>query len=345
MDERNIPVLATIPRSGTWFLRYAISFLAHLQRGGRITDQLTGTVFGRRWGAEFNFRDFEGGPLFEQAGLRGVDYMFIGHCVCPGFRSSEPVTTPWNSLGFHVRGYDYFGEGWDYANIGVEPIGSRGRRHHVFVDHREMEVGALLGRFRAALVYREPIEQAASYKWYSAQHRDPAFRYFRGEPVAGMSFEKYLLECALPSYAKQFLSFQRMAQDFPAAVRLIRYADLMADSRKVVAGLLDHLLGEGHRRDFLEDAIHLARRDHLRAIEEGMGKSLDGTGALQRGHIRGARDDARSGDRALRRQAMDFLSELGVDTSLFEDSTASSPPSDTAPASARDARSVSSILS
>ena len=80
-----VPILSTIPRSGTWFLRYAVSFLSHLDRGGRIDDRLTGRVVGNPSGTPFDFERFEGGPLFSVRGTLPSEHLFVGHTVCPGF--------------------------------------------------------------------------------------------------------------------------------------------------------------------------------------------------------------------------------------------------------------------
>ena len=53
-----LPVLSMIPRSGTWFLRYAISFLCPLEAGGRIDDRLTGRLVGSPFGQRFDFGRF-----------------------------------------------------------------------------------------------------------------------------------------------------------------------------------------------------------------------------------------------------------------------------------------------
>ena len=85
----SLPILATVPRSGTWFLRYAISFLCHIDRGGRIDDRLTGRTFGDPAGPAFDFQSFRGGPLFHVQGTLPDDHLFIGHTVCPGFAAAD----------------------------------------------------------------------------------------------------------------------------------------------------------------------------------------------------------------------------------------------------------------
>jgi hypothetical protein len=48
---QDLPMLATIPRSGTWFLRYAIAFLCYLERGGRVRDRVL-TEYSIHWREE-----------------------------------------------------------------------------------------------------------------------------------------------------------------------------------------------------------------------------------------------------------------------------------------------------
>ena len=71
------PILSTVPRSGTWFLRYAISFLCHLDRGGRIDDRLTERTLGNPSGPGFDFHSFRGGPLFHVRGTLPDDHLFV----------------------------------------------------------------------------------------------------------------------------------------------------------------------------------------------------------------------------------------------------------------------------
>ena len=81
-----LPILSTIPRSGTWFLRYAISFLCHLEGGGRIDDRITGKVIGMASGQPFDFKRFKGGPLFRVQGTLPAEHLFIGHTAYPRSR-------------------------------------------------------------------------------------------------------------------------------------------------------------------------------------------------------------------------------------------------------------------
>lgn len=292
---RYLPILATIPRSGTWFLRFSVSFLCHLQRGGRITDRLTGRVYGDPKGALFDFARLSGGPLFDVSDVLSGRYLFIGHTVCPGFTDTATDIRWWSSTPFHVRGYNYFGDGWDYARVPVELAAcspSRIQRKwnngldRIRVDVSAIEQAAARGTgLRAVLIYRDPVDQAASYFWYCGAHTDLHYRAQEGRVLEDLPFEEYLLKYALVSYAKQFISFQEMARRFPGKVMLVKYEELMASPVSMLGSILDYLDVSRSERPQLPDAVHLARAEHLKAIEGELGRSLDGNGE-RRGHMR-----------------------------------------------------------
>ncbi|MBV8410874.1 MAG: hypothetical protein JOY64_24820 [Alphaproteobacteria bacterium] len=309
--------MATIPRSGTWFLRYAVAFLAHLDRGGRIDNRLTGRIIGDPHGPPFDFSRLSGGPLFYVRGTMPVDLLFVGHTVCPGF-AREALTHPWwPRTSFHVRGYDYLHEGFDYACTPVDLA----PYPHAPLRVSTLERDARKGRAaRIALVYRNPIDQAASYYWYCQNHRDSTYNSIGGRPLSGMSFGDYLFGHALPSYAKQLISYQHMALHHPTLVRLFSYEGLMRAPVRGMTAILDHLDGTSRDRPSLRDAVRLAQRDHLKAVERTLGRSLDGTRRDDCGHMR--HRFVRSADRqhaaSLRGQAIETLEWLGIDTALLE---------------------------
>jgi hypothetical protein len=311
----SLPILSTVPRSGTWFLRYAISFLCHLDRGGRIDDRLTGRVFGDPSGAPFDFPSFKGGPLFHVRGTLPDDHLFIGHTVCPGFVASDVHW--WRTTRFHVPGYDYFHEGMDYLQTPVDLAAYRNTPIRV----RALERSARRGRSRPiVLVYRHPLDQAVSYFRYSQNHKHATYNSIEGRPLNAVALRDYLFDSALPSYAKQFISYQALAERHPAQVRLVPYEQLVVQPVKVLAGILDHLSGTPCQRPALADAVWLARREHMKANEKELGRSLDGTRVDRGSHISQAspgRPDDNLDDRT-RTEAMAFLDRLGLDIDLFK---------------------------
>ena len=310
-----LPILATIPRSGTWFLRYAVSFLIHLDRGGRIEDRLTGEVVGRPSGLPFDFRRFKGGPLFNAHRLMPHDPLFIGHTVCPGFAETVDDHSWWARTPFHVPGYDYLHEGLNYD---YTPIDLAADVAYTPLSVRAVDRAAAAGRGAPmALVYRNPLAQAASYFRYGVGHPNPAYNTLDGQPLARVPFRDYLFGGALPSYAKQFISFQAMAERHRGLVRLVPYECLMDRPVEILADLLNHLQGTA-RCDWrnLRHAVRLARREHLRAIEAELGHSLDGTRAANISHMRSGRFEETLHNR-LRDDVIQRLQWMGVDTDLL----------------------------
>lgn len=309
-----LPILATIPRSGTWFLRYTISFLCHLDRGGRIDDRLTGEIVGPRWGPAFDFQGFKGGPLFAVGGILPMEHLFIGHTVCPGFAPAE--VDWWDRSLFHVPGYDYFHEGWDYRYTSVELASYR----HAPVSVAALDRAAAKGRGpRIVLVYRNPLDQAISYYRYCQGHGDGTYHRFKGRPLVDVGFAEYLFEGALLSYAKQFVSFQLMAIRYPHLVRLIAFEHLVANPVEAISSILDHLSGVPQRRPALPAAVRLTRQEHMQAIERTLGRSLDGSRGADRSHMR--TPETRPLDSAIvagvRDRALATLRRLGIDTALL----------------------------
>jgi len=194
-----LPILSTIPRSGTWFLRYAISFLCHLERGGRIVDRVTGRIVGDPAGAAFDFERFKGGPLFHVQGMLPVPHLFVGHTACPGFNADKAGVDWWDSTRFHVPGYDYFHEGMNYRYTPVDLA----PYDYTPVKVKALERSAAKGASGPmVLVYRNPLGQAASYYRYCRNHKSSAYNSLDGRPLSSVPFRDYLFGSALPSYAR-----------------------------------------------------------------------------------------------------------------------------------------------
>jgi len=311
-----LPVLSTVPRSGTWFLRYLFSFVCHLEQGGRLDDLLTGEVIGNPHGATFDFTRFRGGPLFRVAGTLPDEHMFIGHKVCPGFHDVVSAKHWWRRTSFHVPGYDCFHEETSYRHTPVDLA----NYDYAPVRVPAMDRAASKGRGAPiALVYRNPVDQAFSYFRYCQAHVSPAYHLLQGRPVADMSFREYLFDAALVSYARQFISYQLQAERYPGLVKLIPYENLIDRPVETATHLLDHFCGTHRDWPMLPAAVQLVRKEHMRAIEGKLGNSLDGTRNGQDSHMRPSEDAGRDGlaDPALRDEAIARLRDLGVDCSLF----------------------------
>ncbi len=242
------------------------------------------------------------------------DHVFIGHTACPGFSDIAGDFAWWSKIAFHVPGYDYLHEGLAYEYTPIDLA----KYQYTPVSVRALERSASAGRGAPlALVYRNPLAQAASYFRYCMTHANPVYNKFKGRPLADIPFRDYLFGIALPSYAKQFVSFQAMAARHPGLVRLVPYERLMAKPVEVLAGLLDHLSGTPRSNwPNLHHAVRLARREHLKAIEAELGRSLDGTRAGNGSHMRQSRFEEKL-DQTTRDETIERLRYMGIDADLF----------------------------
>jgi hypothetical protein len=311
-----VPVIGCIPGSEVWFFRFAIAFLAHLGQGGQIVDRLRGRVVGSAAGRPFNFDHLTGGPLLWAPNLVASDHLFIGHAVCPGFNKVAAGFPWWQDTRFCAPGFDYFHEGLDYTQVPVDmaphttvPVSVKGLDGAAWAEPGQ----------RAVLVYPDPLDQAACYFNYCRKHFAPAYNTLDGRPLADWNFRDYLFLHALPSYAKVFVSYQVMASQVPGSVSIVPHWRLLERPAETLASMLSHLTGRSQDWPMIEDAVDLARREHLAAVELELGRPLDGTRRRRPSRNRDVREEIfhEELDPDLGREALELLASLGVDSQYF----------------------------
>lgn len=311
-----LPIVACLPGEDVWFLRLALVFLSHLRQGGQITDRLTGRLVGNPAGRPFNFDHLRGGPLFWVPGLVSSGHLFIGHTLCPGFGRLSSQFPWWANTPFCAPGYDYLHDGIDYGHVPVDLA------PHAFVSVSVKDIDAAAWterRQRAVFVPGDPVNQAVAYFSYCVAHLRPAHRRLGGRPLADWSFRDYLFRHALPSYAKIFVSYQAMAGAVPGSILIVTQEDLHEQSIATLGSILSHLTADAPQSAIIADAVDLARRDHIAALERELGHRLDGSRGRRNGAAHAqpqpAVDDAK--DPGLRREALALLASMGVDTTCL----------------------------
>src|SRR5262249_23710679 len=115
-----LPVVACMPGEDVWFLRFVLGFLAHLGQGGTVADRLRNRAIGSPAGRGFSFDHLRGGPLLWAPTLVSTGHLFIGHAICPGFVKIANRSSWWGETPFGLPGYDYFREGFNYAQVPVD---------------------------------------------------------------------------------------------------------------------------------------------------------------------------------------------------------------------------------
>ena len=313
---RIVPVIGCIPGSDVWFFRFALAFLAHLGQGGQIVDRLSKRVVGNAAGRPFNFDHLNGGPLLWAPDLIPTGHLFIGHAVCPGFSKIAAEFPWWEGTRFCAPGYDYFHEGLNYTQVPVDMA----PHAYVPVSVRRLDAAAWVEpRQRAVLVYPDPLAQAVSYFNYCRTHFALAYHTLDGRRLTEWRFRDYLLRHALPSYAKVFLSYQAMSSQVPGSVSMVPHSQVLERPAETLASMLSHVAGSQRDWPMIEDAVGLARREHLAAVENELGRPLDGTRRRRANRNLDVPEDVRREqlDPELRPEALARLASLGIDPRYF----------------------------
>jgi len=311
-----VPIVAGIPGSDVWFVRFALAFLAHLNEGGQVTDRLSGQVVGSPSGRPFNFDHVRGGPLLWAPGLFGSRHLFIGHAVCPGFRKIAAQVPWWDGTEFCAPGFDYFHDGLDYAQVPVDLA----PHAYVAVSVADMEAAAWTEPAqRAVLLYPDPVDQAAFYFKYCQTHSRPSHNKLDGRRLTDWPFRDYLFQYALPSYAKLFVSYQAMATARPGAVSIVSHRLLIDRPAETLATMLSHLTGKQRDWPMVDKAVDLARREHLAAVEAEVGRPWDRANRRRKGRPGESYEEIMGEplDPSLHREALEFLASSGIELRYF----------------------------
>ncbi|WP_422008492.1 hypothetical protein [Reyranella sp.] len=319
-----LPVVACVPGSDVWFVRFTFAFLSHLQQGGHVVDRLSGQCIGNPAGPSFNFDHLSGGPLLWAPDLLPARHLFIGHTVCPGFNRISSEFDWWPGTSFSARGDDYLHDGMDYAHVPVDLA------PHAFVPVSVGDVDAAAwtdSRQRMVLIYGDPLEKAvASFSLRQGQVRPP-YRRLGERQVVDWPFHDYLFKHALPSYAKMMMSYQAMAQAVPGAVQIVSEDALREEPVRVLSSVLAHLNLDHWDSGVIDAVITLSRGEHIAAIEKEAGRSFTGFRRSRKATISSAAETAvrAARDPNLRHKALALLASMGVDTAYFQPSPLSVP--------------------
>jgi hypothetical protein len=141
-----------------------------------------------------------------------------------------------------------------------------------------------------------------------------------GRRLAEWNFRDYLFLHALPTFAKVFISYQVMSTQVPGSVSLVPDWRLPERPAETLASILSHLAGMKRDWPMLEEAVDLARREHLTAVEIERGRPLDGTRRRRASRDRDVREEVlrEELDPDLRQEALGLLASLGVEPGYFQ---------------------------
>ncbi len=236
-----VGLLATMPRSGTWYSFYFFEFL-DIYLSGRET-------------------------LSTRMSLEVYDSLRLGkisvHSICPGFPDlyHGPYRAAWDALAFYVDGYDYGTQKFIGANIGAYSP-------------------ALNPGVRIIYLYHNPLDQAVSY-FRHARHNKNQQKVVRtgtdGAAVELTTTSQYLRLAGIEAYIKQYFTFHAMADAYGENILMVPYERLVGDPEASFARMLA-FWGFALDTPFKEACFHKALKsctpESLKNIEAALDSAL-----------------------------------------------------------------------
>lgn len=273
-----IALIATMPRSGTWYSFYFFEFLDLFLSG----------------------RD----KLNTRLDLHVYHALRLGklhaHCICPGF--SEVCTGPkrraWERLTFYTPGFDYGTARFIETNEAV------------FSPLRNPAI-------RIIYLYRNPLDQIVSYYRHIEKHRQETTRSFVGESGEETAFQDlghFLRAVGIDGYVKQYWTYHFMKERAPDQLLLVPYEELVSAPAETYNRMIT-FLGLGVESAALDEAfaksLNATTPQSLRNLERSLGTSLgrdqaeEGESHLRGGEVGKWRDLLSSEDRAFVEQRLE----------------------------------------
>lgn len=237
----SVALVATMPRSGTWYSFYFLEFLdLHLSGRKEIGTRLDLSVY--------------------PALALGKVHL---HTICPGFLEgvSGPERDRWDALDFYGPVFNF---GYDRFIRGNEAVFSP----------------ALNPAIRIVYLYRNPLDQAVSYFRHVQRHRQETARSYldsSGNEVVFTDARHYLHAAGAAAYIKQYFTFHAMRQRHAEQILMLPYERLVRDPAEVFAEMLAFLrvpLDSERRREAFRKALNSCSPKSLRALESAMDSSL-----------------------------------------------------------------------
>jgi hypothetical protein len=226
---------------------------------------------------------------------------------------------------FCVPGHDYFRDGFNYAQVPVDLAPHAYAR----VSLRRVDAAAWARpEQKAVLLYADPFAQAASYFNFCRNHTAPAYNRLDGRRLTDWSFEDYLFQHALPSFAKTFISYQVMAAEMPGSVLILPHRRVRERPIEVLASILGHLAGAPQDWPHLADAVDLARPEHLAVVETALGRPLDRRRRARAIQADGGSEEVlhKARDGNIRHEGLALLAAMGLDMRFFLSPTDAAAP-------------------
>ncbi len=236
-----VGLLATMPRSGTWYSFYFFEFL-DIHLSGRQT---------------LNTRmDLE---IYPSLKLGKISV----HSICPGFPElcRGPLKDKWDELDFYVDGYNY-----GYQKF----IGN-----NIATYSPELNSG-----IRIIYLYRNPLDQAVSYFRHARHNKNEHKTVHRdddGSVIEMTSASQFLRMVGLEAYIKQYFTFEAMRTAYGENILMVPYERLVRDPEPTFTRMLEFWgfdVDTAGKQSAVQKALQSCSPESLRNIETALQSSL-----------------------------------------------------------------------
>ncbi len=236
-----VGLLATMPRSGTWYSFYFFEFL-DIYLSGRST-------------------------LNTRMNLEIYDSLKLGkisvHSICPGFPDLYHGShrERWNELEFYVDGYNYGYQKFIGNNIATYSP-------------------ALNPAIRIIYLFRNPLDQVVSY-FRHARHNKNQHKIVSqgtdGSSVEMSSSSEFLRLAGLEAYIKQYFTFKIMVKTYPQNILMVPYEHLKRNPEAIFVKMLtfwNKTFDTAEERQCIQKALNSCTPESLQNIEVALQSSL-----------------------------------------------------------------------
>lgn len=271
-SNRETALIATLPKSGTWFTHTFFWCYDHLLRNQdkflyeKIEPDLLTAL-----------RDQKIGEISTHVDTFGLNKLFICHTVCPGFKDLNDFRyEQWTALHFPIVGYNR-------------------EKSHV-AGHKEWDLlrPQINPYSRIIYLYRNPLDHLVSYFDHSQTHSQDHHRFkilLNGSRVLIDNLYDFAFSFGcLSGFIKHYYSFKQMHLHFPENVMMLPYETLIKNPRNSFFNMLSFLgipPDNDIKYQLFEHALLMSSKDFLISIENKLNRSMVGDRLGNSKHING----------------------------------------------------------
>lgn len=260
-------LISTIPRSGTWYMRYFFHALDALAGGNKHPDL-------------FALHDIVTAHSHKTLANLGIDNFLVDHYTCPGFHMlPESEKRQWQQLVNEMGATEFQEQLAPMLKWYAPQVNERSRI--CFIYRNPMDQYLSPARLYAERMAHVPTALRATAEDPLVTPQWPEVRevyrvQYDGDPY-GFYMSKYQ-ECrVLDAYIIQFLTFVEMRKRFPESILLVPFDEIQRDPEKQmqkIAQFAGVALDPQTLKQFITQACDITSKDKMKTFEEKLGHSL-----------------------------------------------------------------------